>query len=444
METHTGEIIGQFEFYPDNSEEGKTSDENPEEEPQENEACEQCSICGKFPEDILILSCRHNLCLSCAAKIFQKTQTKRSKEDNSYICSICNTETPLDRSTVYELEKIIISSTPKEYSFREFQKAPPPPQISNQSLPQAEEKTFPDFGKPSYSYQKSSAEKPPKSKRPEKQLQSASKQLEEETGFSTKCINHPEEEVSYFCFTHITNCICPECIIHGIHKDCEVKTTKKAYLEIKDRIEKDKGDLNKNVFLIKSRIEELTSKKKDLATENGNLKNKISESFQQLRDAIDEKERQYLQTCDEMLDNSTKELDGRITNLDIRAGEYFQVIDEIGKNIKAKDEVKLLNFFAKNTENFEALKNQEVEPKAEELQVSAKGLLNIAPILEQIEKTKEVISLAAPISEKEEEEKFERENTSVKKPFAITSNYEDLKKKAKKPEFKTDFQNEKK
>ena len=31
-----------------------------------------------------------------------------------------------------------------------------------------------------------------------------------------------------------SNCICPECIIHGIHKDHDVKTLKKAYPIIKN------------------------------------------------------------------------------------------------------------------------------------------------------------------------------------------------------------------
>lgn len=47
------------------------------------------------------------------------------------------------------------------------------------------------------------------------------------------CSEHPDEEVSYFCFDCLTKCICPECIIHGVHKNHEVKTNKKAYPIVK-------------------------------------------------------------------------------------------------------------------------------------------------------------------------------------------------------------------
>ena len=36
------------------------------------------------------------------------------------------------------------------------------------------------------------------------------------------CLEHPEEEISYFCFDCLTDCICPECVIHGVHKNHEV------------------------------------------------------------------------------------------------------------------------------------------------------------------------------------------------------------------------------
>lgn len=41
----------------------------------------------------------------------------------------------------------------------------------------------------------------------------------------------------YFCFDCRGNCICAECVIHGIHKNHEVKTIKRAYPIIKDQID---------------------------------------------------------------------------------------------------------------------------------------------------------------------------------------------------------------
>lgn len=50
------------------------------------------------------------------------------------------------------------------------------------------------------------------------------------------CPEHPDEEISYFCFNCISNCICPECIIHGVHKNHEVMTIKKSYPIIKNKV----------------------------------------------------------------------------------------------------------------------------------------------------------------------------------------------------------------
>lgn len=50
------------------------------------------------------------------------------------------------------------------------------------------------------------------------------------------CIEHPDEEISYFCFDCLANCICPECVIHGIHKNHEVMTVKKSYGVIKSKV----------------------------------------------------------------------------------------------------------------------------------------------------------------------------------------------------------------
>jgi len=55
------------------------------------------------------------------------------------------------------------------------------------------------------------------------------------SGISTKksCGEHPDEEILYFCFDCLCECICPECVIHGRHKDHDVKTIKKSAPVIK-------------------------------------------------------------------------------------------------------------------------------------------------------------------------------------------------------------------
>jgi len=58
------------------------------------------------------------------------------------------------------------------------------------------------------------------------------------------CIEHPDEEISYYCFDCLASCICPECVIHGSHKNHDVLTVKKSFPIVR----------NKVLFLLKRKI----------------------------------------------------------------------------------------------------------------------------------------------------------------------------------------------
>jgi len=51
------------------------------------------------------------------------------------------------------------------------------------------------------------------------------------------CKEH-NEEVTYFCFDCMNKCICAECVVHGIHKNHDVLSIKKAYPIIIERVNK--------------------------------------------------------------------------------------------------------------------------------------------------------------------------------------------------------------
>jgi hypothetical protein len=51
------------------------------------------------------------------------------------------------------------------------------------------------------------------------------------------CQEHPDEEVSYFCFQCKVAPICSECVIHGDHQGHNVVLLKKAYPQIVKTIE---------------------------------------------------------------------------------------------------------------------------------------------------------------------------------------------------------------
>ena len=43
-----------------------------------------CAECGGTPEDVLILTCEHNLCLPCAAKNLHNSQQRQTNSKTSF------------------------------------------------------------------------------------------------------------------------------------------------------------------------------------------------------------------------------------------------------------------------------------------------------------------------------------------------------------------------
>ena len=49
------------------------------------------------------------------------------------------------------------------------------------------------------------------------------------------CKEH-NEEVTYFCFECMNKCLCAECVVHGVHKNHDVMSIKKAYPVIIEKV----------------------------------------------------------------------------------------------------------------------------------------------------------------------------------------------------------------
>lgn len=49
------------------------------------------------------------------------------------------------------------------------------------------------------------------------------------------CKDH-HEELSYYCFDCLSRCICSECVVHGLHKNHNVLSLKRAYPIIVEKV----------------------------------------------------------------------------------------------------------------------------------------------------------------------------------------------------------------
>lgn len=65
-----------------------------------------CSDCGCCPDDILILTCNHNLCLMCASKNLHNESTKSQHTFQTVVCNTCGLATVLDPESATTLISI--------------------------------------------------------------------------------------------------------------------------------------------------------------------------------------------------------------------------------------------------------------------------------------------------------------------------------------------------
>jgi hypothetical protein len=174
-----------------------------------------------------------------------------------YTCSICGEVTPLDISSVVELERMIPSS--KRVPKQAIQV--PVHMTSKQKKPLQSQASSPthfaeQLVAPKYMHVQ---QQPPTREIVDeidllKEIEAPSNpQPKRATGYSISlptggptsrrngCREHEDEEVTYYCFTCLAN-ICPECAIHGTffrylgaHQGHSVRQIKKAIGDVKSQ-----------------------------------------------------------------------------------------------------------------------------------------------------------------------------------------------------------------
>lgn len=130
------------------------------------------------------------------------------------------------------------------------------------------------------------------------------------TGISTKksCGEHPDEEILYYCFDCKCECICPECVIHGKHKDHDVKTIKKSAPIIKSELEKSVDKLESNIESLLIRKSEAEKNIRTLNDLNATSKRQVQSAFEEVRTKLAQKEKEILASLDSDLNRSIEDL----------------------------------------------------------------------------------------------------------------------------------------
>ena len=144
------------------------------------------------------------------------------------------------------------------------------------------------------------------------------------------CKEHPEEEVQYFCHDCNVPPFCPECVIHGIHRGCNVVLLKKAHPQIVKSMEELQISVSAKVDDLALQEQRLEARKRDISEQSQNAKMYMCNAFEELVRRIKQKERELMQQCDAGAMELIAELDGSTRMIKGRIAHLSEAIDEIG------------------------------------------------------------------------------------------------------------------
>eukprot|EP00742_Colponemidia_sp_Colp-10_P008623 GILJ01009351.1.p1 GENE.GILJ01009351.1~~GILJ01009351.1.p1 ORF type:complete len:426 (-),score=55.03 GILJ01009351.1:103-1380(-) len=336
-----------------------------------------CAKCHEALENALMMSCDHNLCLTCAAKNLQM-QLQTSKQPlKIVVCELCRAETVLEHSSAEQL-LMHLPSAPANAKFTSSVLQPTPARSlcsQCERLPVALEcvqcdeffcsACGPSFHRRGRLQQHSLKVLPAAAPKtaynasneglhsshpgtPRQSSASSSGHRQRRPAAAIVCRDHPDEEVTYFCLDCECSCICTECVVHGVHRNHEVQNLRRAFPIVKAKVE----DL---LFHLTSRMEDLSlmdqrieNHRREIVENTQTVKQQMAKAFEEIRQRIDKKERELMQNADIFMDESIAELDVYIRASREKTYELDASADVLRRQLEEKDEISLLNFYASN------------------------------------------------------------------------------------------------
>ena len=321
-----------------------------------------CSSCNRKTDQTLVLSCVHNLCLPCAAKNLKRQQTKNLDNSLFILCDICNSYTELDEETAnqilsYDNPKNIYNNDLNNYNVSNINKTP----IKNN------ENYFIE-NTDNNNYLFDLEEKTPTQIKPTKRIFdnnnnnncsqftcdfNLANDLVQFNDMNTRnnkqqiCKEHGEP-IIYLCLDCMTNCICPECVVHGIHKNHEVLNIKKAYPLIFNKTQDLSKFVNSQIKDLYNAEQDINKTKEYIALLIDKFKRQIISSFDQIRLKLSNKEKEIIANTENILRKNIEELANFNGTLRKKMASLKKIVDNINIFLNKKDELNTINFFCEN------------------------------------------------------------------------------------------------
>ena len=326
-----------------------------------------CSKCNKISEYSLVLTCEHNLCIPCARKKLLTKQIKNYNVSPFIRCDICNSWTELEPETFKQILEGGYEDNEEENEFNNINFNNNENILfnnnieinSNEYINQEEEQND-NLDKNNYINENNQMKTPEnkinnnpninKNKNIENNISTSEINIINElsqNNIKQLCKEH-SEPLTYLCLDCMSNCVCSECVVHGIHKNHEVLNIKKAYPLIFKKL----GDLSKyandqkrSILLVNESI----LKKKNLVNDLiDRCKNEIHNTFEQVKIKLDNKEKEIIDNTRNLLSKNIEELNNYENGMKSNLTKLEDIIEKINNILNKKDELNTINYFCEN------------------------------------------------------------------------------------------------
>ena len=314
-----------------------------------------CSNCNNQTDQSLFLSCDHNFCFVCASELLRAQNISNYNNYQNIKCSLCERTTLLEPDTI---KQILIAG------YKNFDENN---DNNNYINLENENNNLNEFENKLNKKNKNSQNEIINNNISTSELNI----INDLTYYKQLCKEHAEP-FTYLCLDCMSNCICAECIVHGIHRDHDVLTIKKAYPLICKKLEdlsKYADDQKKSILLINETI----SKKKDCINALiERCKSEIHSIFEQIKLKLDNKEKEIINNTTSILHKSIDDLNNYDNSLQKNSGNLEDIIAKINNILRKKDELNTINFIP----NLDAFTNIKIEPNKSKFNDMMKGINN--------------------------------------------------------------------
>ena len=304
-----------------------------------------CTKCNNKTEQALMLSCDHNLCLPCAAKALNSQKVKDYNSSQYIKCDNCNSLTEIEPETIRQILSGGYENNleNENYIIDNIQ--------TNDFLDLEENNNINKINYSSLTRNQKNNNKLNNNKNGENNSVSDINLINDLINNNkNKCKEHGEI-LNYLCLDCMSNCVCSECVVHGIHRNHEVLNIKKAYPLIYNKIQDLSKYVNDQIKEV-SLINETISKKKNFINALiDRCKNEIHNTFEQIRIRLDNKEKEITNNTTNILKNNIYELNNYNDIIQKKISTLGNLINQINNIINKKDELNTINYFCENKNN---------------------------------------------------------------------------------------------